>query len=485
MYLLLGFTDIAYSVGRMLKERGMDVVVVQEDPKNSERIKLMGFRTVLGDPSSVATLEEASFRDAEAVMVAEGNRARREAILRSVDALKRRMENEQFIIVLTTDESEVRECLRLGANEAVSMTEVTAEQLVGRMERARQVVNEKKLRKILKTRMRENPGEMAIVIQTNPDPDGIASAAALKLYAKSFGVDSRIVYDGVIGHLQNRALVNLLGLELLEAENVDFNRFSTFALVDVASKSHCCLPRDIIPTIVIDHHAVPAGDIGAVHEDITPVGAASTLMTNYLRSAGIEIDRATAAALMLGILTDTMNLSRGTTPQDFEALMYLQRIADPEILRKLIEPPISSETLDAIAKGIKAGKLKGNCLTSYIGVVLNRDIIAQVADFLLNREGVTTSFVYGICGENIYASARTKDPALNLGQILRTAFGEKYAGGHPHMAGATLPARLLRVGQSTTGSRMHSLIAKRFLETIGVIKPSRRGRRSGALPWGA
>lgn len=484
MYLLLGFGDVGYSVGRMLREGGMDVTIVQDDPRTSDQLRLMGFKTVLGDPSSPATLTEASFHDARVVIVMEEDHARREGILRAVADLKRSTEEEPFVVVLTTDEAEGRECLELGANEAVSLTGATAKEIVERVERARQAASERKLRSFLKKRIREAPGEMAIILQTNPDPDGIASAAALKLYAKSFGIDSKIVYDGVIGHLQNRALVNVLGLELLEAEKVDFNRFSTFALVDVSSKSHCCLPEDKVPTIVIDHHPVPAGEISARHIDITPVGATSTIMTNYLRNAGIEIDRATAAALMLGIQTDTMNLTRGVTAQDFEAFMFLRGIADAEILRRLVEPPLSSETLEAIARGIRAGKLKGNYLTSYIGAVSNRDLIAQVADFLLNREDVNTTFVYGICGENVYASARTKDPALNLGQILRKAYGEKFAGGHPHMAGATLPLRLLKVSGSTPGSRMHSLIAKRFLESAGVIKPSKT-KHSGALPWGA
>jgi len=483
MYLLLGFGDIGYLVASTLRERNENVVIVEEDPKAAGRLKLMGFRVVTGDPSSPEILEEASFSKANVVIVLERDFAKRAAILKAVGSARMKMEESPFVMALTTDECEIKETVDLGADDAMSSSALTASEIVRKAEIAKQNLKEKRLRSLLKKRAVENGGLMAIILQTNPDPDSIASATALKLYAKSFGIDSKIVYGGVIGHLQNRALVNVLGLEMIEAEKVDFDSFNTFALVDVATKSHCCLPEDKIPTIVIDHHSVPAGEIGAVYVDITQVGATSTLLTGYLRSAGIQIDGATAAALMLGILTDTMNFSRGATPVDFETFMFLHGLADQEILRRLVKPPISSESLDVLSRAIRASRLKGNYLTSYVGVVSDRDMIAQAADFLLEREGITTTFVYGICGDKLYASARTKDLALNLGQTLRRAFGDKFAGGHPHMAGATIPTKLLRIGPYSANRTLHNLIAKRFLEVTGAIKPLKKTKRSGAYPW--
>jgi len=483
MYLIVGCDDIGYTVASRLRERNEDVVIVEDDPKKVGPLRLLGFKVVSGDPRSPETLNEASLSGAHAVLIAEADFRKRVAALEAVNRMRAAMEEGPLVIVLASDESEIKEMVGLGAEECLSSKDMAASEIAERMEKAAMSLRERKLRSLLKKRARGGMGEMAIILQTNPDPDSIASAAALKLYAKSFGVDSRIVYDGVIGHLQNRALVNVLGLEMLEAKNVDFNSFSTFALVDVATKSHCCLPEDKIPTIVIDHHSVPAGDVGAVHVDITPVGAASTILTNYLRSAGIQIDRGTAAALMLGILTDTMNFSRGTTPHDFEAFTFLHGLADQETLRRLVNPPVSSEALDVLSRAIRASKLNGTYLTSYVGQVSDRDMIAQAADFLLEREGVSTTFVYGICGDYLYASARTKDLALNLGQTLRKAFGGKFAGGHPHMAGATIPIKMLRITPSTSRTVVRNLIAKRFLETAGVIKPSKRTKRSGALPW--
>jgi nanoRNase/pAp phosphatase (c-di-AMP/oligoRNAs hydrolase) len=213
--------------------------------------------------------------------------------------------------------------------------------------------------------------------------------------------------------------------------------------------------------------------------DLSPVGAASTLLTYYLRYAAVEIDRATAAALVLGILTDTMNFTRGATPPDFDAFQYLMGFADAEVLGKLLAPTISSDALDALATAIKVGKLRAGYLTANLGEVKSRDLLAQAADFLLNREGVTTTFTYGVCGDAVYASARTRDVGLNMGQTLKKAFSDiGSGGGHPHMAGATIPLKALsKTGKDKLRRELDRVVGRKFLEAAGILKPSRPRRK--------
>jgi nanoRNase/pAp phosphatase (c-di-AMP/oligoRNAs hydrolase) len=183
---------------------------------------------------------------------------------------------------------------------------------------------------------------------------------------------------------------------------------------------------------------------------------------------------------MVGILTDTMNFARGAMPQDFEAFRYLRGLADLDLLGRLQSPPMSPDALDLLARAIKGSKLKGGYLITNVGEVKNRDLIAQTADFLLKREGVMTVLVYGICGSAVYASARTNDVALHLGQTLKEAFSLiGSAGGHARMAGATIPLRVFgRGSKRAVQTEINRKVGRRFLEVVGAVKPKAKRKRS-------
>lgn len=244
----------------------------------------------------------------------------------------------------------------------------------------------------------------------------------------------------------------------------------------MATHANCALPKDILPTIVIDHHPVPSSEVHARYQDITIVGSTSTLLTNYLRYAAVEIDGATAAALVIGTLTDTMNFTRGTTPTDFDAFEHLMKLADIELLGKLQSPAISPEALDVLARAIKGSKLNGGYLITNVGEVEDRDTLPQAADFLLKREGVQTVMVYGIWNNSVCASARTNDIAIHLGQALRQAFGEiGSAGGHARMAGAMIPLKAIKAKSKRVLKRaIDRQVGRKFFEVVGVTKPSKR-----------
>src|SRR6476646_6154137 len=55
----------------------------------------------------------------------------------------------------------------------------------------------------------------AVVLHDFPDPDAISSAFAHRLISSNFGIETDILYNGRISHLQNLALVRLLGIDLV------------------------------------------------------------------------------------------------------------------------------------------------------------------------------------------------------------------------------------------------------------------------------
>ncbi|MEM2907700.1 MAG: DHH family phosphoesterase [Candidatus Hadarchaeales archaeon] len=472
MYLLLGCGDVGYSLASKLRDRKAEFTIIDQDENKIWWLKALGYNAVAGDFRRMEVLRLAGIENAEIVLVLAQDFPTVEQTLATIDQLKRSLMIDPVVVVRITDEAEVPEVKRLGASAAMASTEILADFALKKFDEFAAMAKERRLRAML----RDFKGRMAIVLQTNPDPDSISSGMALKRYLGTLGIEADIVYDGEIGHQQNRALVNLLNIELrhVALDGVKFEEYDAFALVDVATPANCALPKDIVPMIVIDHHSVPSGEVRARYQDITAVGATATLLTNYLRYAGIEMDPSMATALAFGILTDTMNFTRGATPLDFDAFEYLRKFMNTDQLIKLQSPAISPDTLDVLARAIKASKLKGGYLISNVGFIKDKDAIAQAADFLLQREGAMTVLVYGIGEQAVYVSARTSDIRLHLGRTLKEIFGDiGSAGGHPTMAGATIPLKAFGKisDKKALKGAVERAVGLKFLEHMGVVKP--------------
>ena len=263
-----------------MTKAGVDLVVIDRDAKRVGQLKQMGYNAVVGDFGLPDVLKEAGFERAEMILIMVPDFSTVQSALGAIGRLKAELKVDPVVVARVTDEMEVDEVKRFGASDALPSSQLMAKFAIDKIETLRDMGKEKRMRALIPDLI---GGKLAIILQTNPDPDSIASGVALKRYAKAFGLDSDLIYDGVVGHLQNRALVNMLELNLHESSKIDFKKYTSFALVDVATHANCALPKDILPTIVIDHHSVPSGEVKARYIDMTFVGANSTILTNYLR----------------------------------------------------------------------------------------------------------------------------------------------------------------------------------------------------------
>jgi len=284
-------------------------------------------------------------------------------------------------------------------------------------------------------------GPLAVLTHDNPDPDAIASAVALERIAERSGTPAQACYFGSINHQENRAMVNLLEYDLrqLDAET-DLDAFGGFALVDHARPGvNDGLPEGTAVDVVVDHHP-PRGPVAARFTDLrSDVGATSTLLVDYYRRLGAEPGADVATGLLFGIRVDTDEFRREVSVADFEAGAFLLEHADLGALERIENPSMSPDTLETIAASIVNRERYGSVLLSGVGEINDRDTLAQAADRLLGLEGVTTTLVYGIKDGMIYVSARARGTDLDLGEALRTAFGQiGSAGGHADMAGAQI-----------------------------------------------
>src|SRR5438034_7700520 len=158
---------------------------------------------------------------------------------------------------------------------------------------------------------------VAIVLQDDPDPDGIASAMALRALLGRNKLTTPIFSFGPITRPENRAMVNLLEIEVARATTDNLGDFEKIAMVDVQPPYfNGRLKR---ADIVIDHHpGYPSGN--APFEDVrTRYGATATILTEYMITADERISERLATALLYGIKSDTLMLSRRVTDDDLQA----------------------------------------------------------------------------------------------------------------------------------------------------------------------
>ncbi len=324
----------------------------------------------------------------------------------------------------------------------------------------------------LRRTLRSIDGHLAVVMHDNPDPDAIASAVALVRVAEQVGVDATACYYGRVSHQENRALVNLLDLDLRRlSPDDDLSAFDAFALVDHSRPGvNDQLPADLPIDVVIDHHP-PREPVTATFVDLrSEVGATSTLLTGYLARFGVEQygGERIATALLYGIRVDTAEFTREVTAADFEAAAALSAHVDETRLEQVESPSVAGETLDILARAVRERDVRGDALATCVGSIRDRDALAQAADRLLDLDGVTTTLVFGYDDADeptVYVSARSRGTTLDLGETLRLAFdGLGSAGGHADMAGAQIPVSA--VGHDADDADRETVIREVITETF-------------------
>jgi nanoRNase/pAp phosphatase (c-di-AMP/oligoRNAs hydrolase) len=287
-------------------------------------------------------------------------------------------------------------------------------------------------------------------------------------------LNCRIVYEGDIGHQENRAFINLLEIKMERLTPQILDECNYIALVDSSGPGvNNELSKTTRVNIIIDHHK-NGEHLPTVADfvDIRPgVGATASILTQYLMELDIPVSKSVATALLYGIRADTRDFKRNVTPQDLNYAAFLLPLTDLDLLDKITSPSISQETVDIMGNAIRNRRIKSGYLFSNVGYIRNRDALPQAADMLIHLEGVNTALVYGISDQNIIISARNKDIRIHLGNVMAEAFGPiGEAGGHSTMAAAIIPLTffsMVKEKEELLGLIMDPIL-KRFSSIVGL-----------------
>ena len=312
------------------------------------------------------------------------------------------------------------------------------------------------------TTLRDIDDTLAIVMHDAPDPDAIASALALAELADNADIDADLCYYGSISHQENRALVNLLDIDLLNFEReTDVEEYDSIALVDHSRPGvNDGLAPDTTVDIVVDHHP-PRATVEASFVDIRRnVGATSTIFADYLRRINAAPTESVATALLFGIRTDTNDFAREVSAADFEAAAWLLTHANLSTLDNVESPQMTSGVLETLSNAIQNRDVRGNALASNVGSITDRDSLAQAADHVLNLKGVKIVIIYGWIDDTVYLSGRARGVDIDLGETLRSALGNVgSAGGHADLAGAQIPLDALNLAQEESTDDHYATIS--------------------------
>jgi nanoRNase/pAp phosphatase (c-di-AMP/oligoRNAs hydrolase) len=282
-----------------------------------------------------------------------------------------------------------------------------------------------------------------VLILINADPDAIASAMAVKrlLWRKVAGIT--ISNINVIKRPDNIAMIRLLGVKLVHVSEIDEKEFSKTVIVDSQPDHHEIFAR-FRHDAIIDHH--PDTGVEAPFLDIRPnYGAASSIMTEYLRGAKIKISAKLATGLFLGIKTDTDNFKRQTQIEDARAFQYLFKCANIHLARKIEQAELRLDFLKYFKIALQTRRMHKGKVFVHLGTVANPDICVLIADFFMRVDSVTWSIISGIYEKKLVVIIRNDGIRKNAGNVAQKAFGFiGSAGGHKSMARAEVPVADLK-----------------------------------------
>lgn len=467
MYIILGIGTAGYFAAKRLKEAGRKITLVDIKPERTDALREMGFDNVVeGNITSRELLKKLPMEQAKGVMVLTTDldlNLKVAGIIREI--------NEEVPLIVRAGKQDASEDFKgLEIAEVIYPAFAVAEKTIESLEKLEAKKNLKRLGSIISQATKG----IAIVTQDNPDPDAIASAMTFKRIVEKMGKNADIIYGGEIGYDENKALINLLGIEAVPIAKIkNIKDYSKIALIEASIPGeNNSLPKEIRPDIIIDHHPFDATKVSADYIDIRPeLGATSTILTEYLTKLDFEISEELATLLLYGIKTDTSGFTIRTTPKDLQAVTILYPKASQELLNKIETPLMSSETLDVLGEAIKNRRSIESLLLANVGFIKDRDTLPQAADHLLKLEGVSIVLVYGLAKDVVYISARNKDIRINLGDAMEQAFGDiGEAGGHPTAAAAKINLGLF--GSSKDKESLLKLaeeaITDRFLKVVGI-----------------
>jgi len=283
----------------------------------------------------------------------------------------------------------------------------------------------------------------SVLIMINADPDSMASALAVKRLLWRRVSSVTISNINIVDRPDNIAMIRLLKIKMAHIDDISRSHFNRFVILD-SQPNHHELFLKFTYDVVIDHHTETGYE--APYIDIRPeYGAASSMLTEYLKAAGIKPSATLATGLFHAIKTETANFQRKAIIEDMRAFQFLFRHANLHLAGKIEQSGIRFNQLKYYKKALTGRIRNRGKIFAHLGGVENPDICVNIADFFMRIESVHWSIVSGIYNEILVIIFRNDGIRKDAGILSSESFGDiGSAGGHKSAARAEIPVSAIR-----------------------------------------
>jgi nanoRNase/pAp phosphatase (c-di-AMP/oligoRNAs hydrolase) len=334
------------------------------------------------------------------------------------------------------------------------------------MSTARQRKTHDKLQKLCE--LLHGKSTLLIVMQDHPDPDAVASAAALRRIANACDVNCTLVHGGMVGRAENRALVDYLGLNLRPMWEISLESFDLIALVDTQpGTGNNALPPEMVPDIVIDHHPIHKATRSVEFTDIrSGYGATATILVEYLRALDLIPSVPLATGLLYGIRSDTQDLGRRARKSDLDAYHDLAPLANLKMLAQIQHGPLPDHYYQLLHTALNQAVCFDNAIFAALGPVKNPDMTGEVADLLVRQEKMNWCLCTAQVGNTVLLSLRAREAGKDAGAVIKKVVGRRgTAGGHDLLAGGQIP---LKKGSTAELAELDQWLVERFQKVLRI-----------------
>jgi nanoRNase/pAp phosphatase (c-di-AMP/oligoRNAs hydrolase) len=314
-------------------------------------------------------------------------------------------------------------------------------------------------------------GKKNVLITTHqhPDPDALASSMAMLYLLRAHLPDAVVSASikGRIGGGMNSAFIKLSLLDLVDWDDAKLKSYDAIILLDTQPLSaYCPLPKEIPPTVVIDHHSGRRRP-HCPFSDIRPdVGATSSIIFSYFMELEQTISPALGAALLYAIESDLAGAAGTPGELDNIALSSLTLIADTHRLYQMRYVDLPQSYYIAYAAALAHANFYDNAIISHLEEIDSPEKPAVMADFLLRFDQVEWALVTAIYEDRLIISLRTSSRTLSAADMIRRLlrnWGE--GGGHRTKAGGFIP---LSSGSPTEVARLRDVLRRRYLRALKI-----------------
>jgi nanoRNase/pAp phosphatase (c-di-AMP/oligoRNAs hydrolase) len=311
------------------------------------------------------------------------------------------------------------------------------------------------------------PGRVFLQPHNVPDPDAIASCAALRWLLAGRGIEASIVFDHEIEKADSLKMIQVLGFEMTRAREMGGGSGDWAVLVDGQKGGGNLTDLDTEEVAVVDHHE-RREDQAYRFEDIRPaVGACSTIVAEYLFENGFQPPTGIATALLFGIMKDTESLTRGVSGLDLEMFYRLYHYADATIIKALNGSQLTMGDLESYAEAFSSVEVYGKL--GFMRLDSSDDsLLGAAGDIVLSLDTVEVVVAWSVRPSGVKLSIRSETPLIKANALVRFLLdGLGFGGGHDHMAGGFLPAEALPADRRVDTLFRHRAIL--FAEGEGLV----------------